>query len=56
MRGIPAGDFVLAAIPEEEAADWQDPRVLDRLMPGGVRVTINFGDKKMHELRTRTSR
>jgi protocatechuate 3,4-dioxygenase beta subunit len=56
MRGIPAGDFILAAIPEEEAADWQDPRVLDRLMPGGARVTINVGDKKMHDLRTRTSR
>jgi hypothetical protein len=56
MRGIPAGDYYLAAIPEEQAADWQDTRVLDQLARDAMRLTINYGEKKRQDLKTRSSR
>jgi hypothetical protein len=56
MRGIPAGDYYLAAIPEEQAADWQDTRVLDQLARDAMRLTINHGEKKRQDLKTRSSR
>lgn len=56
MRGVPPGDYFIAAIPDEQSSDWQDPRVLERLAREAVRLTITDGEKKTQDLRMRAPR
>jgi uncharacterized protein (DUF2141 family) len=56
MRGIPAGEYFLAAIPDEDAADWQDPKLLDIIARTATRVSIVDDGKKAQDLVTRNVR
>jgi hypothetical protein len=49
---LPPGDYYLAAVPDEAAVDWQDPRVLASLARDAARVTLDDGDRKTQDLRT----
>ncbi len=53
---VPVGEYHLTAIADEDAADWQDPAVLDALARAATRITINDGDQKTVTLRRRDSR
>jgi protocatechuate 3,4-dioxygenase beta subunit len=53
VHSIPPGDYYVVAIPEERAADWQDPAFLASLTSIATRVTIGDGDQKLVGLRTR---
>lgn len=53
---LPAGDYHLLAIPEEQSADWQDPDFLDLASRSAARVTVVEGDRKIQDLRTRSVR
>ena len=56
VHSIPAGDYYVVAIPDERAADWQDPAFLSSLTSVATRVTIGDGDQKLVGLRTREVR
>jgi hypothetical protein len=56
VHSIPAGDYYVVAIPEDRAADWQDPAFLESLTSAATRVTIGDGDQKLVGLRTREVR
>jgi hypothetical protein len=56
LHSIPAGDYYVVAIPEDRAADWQDPGFLASLTAVATRVTISDGDQKLVGLRTREVR
>jgi hypothetical protein len=49
FRDLPAGDYLLASIPEADSDEWQT--LLDRLAPGGVKVSIKSGDKTTQDLK-----
>ena len=51
-RGIPAGDYYAVAEPEELAADWQDPKLLESYVAAATQVRIEDGQKKAQALRT----
>ena len=53
---LPAGEYYVLAIPEEQSADWQDPEFLEAASRGAARVTIAEGERKIQDLRTRDVR
>lgn len=53
---LPPGDYHVAAVPDEQAADWQDPEVLHAISRLATRVTVTPGDRRVVDLRTRPLR
>ena len=54
--GLPAGDYYVTALPDELAADWQDPRTLASLARDATRVRVDDGQRKTQDLRTQQKR
>lgn len=52
MGSVPPGDYVLAAIPDEEAGNWDHPEVLLAAMRTGSRISIGRDQKKTLDLVT----
>lgn len=50
MRSVPAGDYYVVAIPDEQAGDWRDPAVLEALARIATQVTVTEGEHKMIDL------
>ena len=48
---IPAGSYYVAAIPEDLAADWNDPATLEVLARVATRLEIKASDVKSQDLR-----
>ena len=44
IRGSPAGEYLLAAVEVVEQGEWYDPRFLQRLRPGALRVSLAAGE------------
>ena len=56
FTSVPAGDYYVVAVPDEQAADWQDPASLELMSRLATRLTIAEGDQKLVDLRTREAR
>jgi len=56
ISGLPAGDYLIAAVPEAAAADWQNPDFLESLTRSATRVHIDEGEKKSQNLTTARAR
>jgi hypothetical protein len=52
---VPVGEYYVAVVADEDAADWQEPDFLDAVSRSATRVTINDGDQKTITLRKRSS-
>jgi hypothetical protein len=50
---LPPGDYLVAAVPDHQAADWRDPRFLETVAPSARHVTILDGERKTQDVRTR---
>ena len=50
MPDLPPGDYLLGAVTDIDPDDWQNPAVLDQLVPTSVKVTIGEGEKKVQDL------
>ena len=44
IRGLPAGEYLMAAVDVVEQGEWHDPRFLQRLRPGALRVSLAAGE------------
>jgi hypothetical protein len=53
---LPAGDYYVVAVPDEQSSAWQDPRTLDILSRLASSFTIADGEKKTQDLRTKEIR
>jgi hypothetical protein len=53
IRGLPAGDYLLAALTDVERDEWFDPAFLAQLVPAAVRVTLSDGAATTQNLRIR---
>ena len=51
LRVLP-GDYYVVAIPDESAAGWRDPKVLEPLSRRATRVRLFSGDTKVVDLTT----
>lgn len=49
---LPAGDYLLVAVPDESTANWQDPKVLKALARLAVPVTLGEGENRPVPLKT----
>jgi hypothetical protein len=61
MPDLPPGDYLLGVVTDIDPEDWQNPALLDQLVPTSVNVTIGEGEKKVQDLQlgrqtTRASR
>lgn len=52
INGLPAGDYVLVAIDDRLAADWEEPAFLNSLVRLGTRVTVPSSGAITIDLRT----
>lgn len=46
IRGVPPGDYLLAAVDAVQQGEWFDPVFLDRLRNGATRVSVREGETK----------
>jgi hypothetical protein len=51
FRGLPAGEYYLAAIDDVEPGEWFDPAFLQRLLPGAMKLAIADGEQKVQDIR-----
>jgi hypothetical protein len=56
IAGLPPGEYVVAAIPEAEAGDWHDPRVLRGVARTGARVLLGDGQSARQDVTTKSIR
>jgi hypothetical protein len=54
MPAPPPGEYRLVAIPDEQAADWQNPAFLARAAAVADRITVHDDESVTHDLRTRS--
>ena len=47
---MPPGDYLLSVVTDIDPEDWQNPALLDQLVPTSVKVTIGEGEKKEQDL------
>lgn len=52
LIGLPAGEYYVIAVPGSTVSDWRDPRFLESLSRGAVRVVLDDGGKKTVTLKT----
>jgi hypothetical protein len=50
IRDLPAGDYLLSALPDLDPDDAFSPAFLAQLVPASVRITIGEGEKKRQDL------
>jgi hypothetical protein len=51
FQGLPAGDYLLAAIDDVEYGEWFDPALLQRLVPTALRTVVADGEHKVQDIR-----
>jgi hypothetical protein len=51
IQGLPAGDYLLAAIADGDPDDWQNPAFLEQLIPASVRIRLIGGQPVVQGLR-----
>jgi len=52
LTGLPPGEYYVAAIHEEDVADWRDPQVLEDLSRGASQIRLTEGDARVQDLKT----
>ena len=53
---LPAGDYYVIAIPDEQASGWQEVAFLEEASRDAIRVRIAEGERKVQDLRVREVR
>jgi hypothetical protein len=51
LRGLPSGEYFVAALTDVEPGEWYDPAFLTNLIPGAVKVTLREGEATVQDLR-----
>jgi hypothetical protein len=50
ISGVPAGDYYLAAIADEDAGEWQTPEIMERIARQAVRISLKDGERIVHDV------
>ena len=51
VKGVPAGEYYLAALTDLESGEWNDPTLLERLIPSSIRVTLRDSEVTTQDVR-----
>ena len=51
FRGLPPGEYLVAAIDDIEPNEWFDPALLQRLLPTAFKIAIAEGEDKVQDIR-----
>jgi sarcosine oxidase gamma subunit len=51
VRGLPAGDYRIAAVTDVDPGEWFDPAFLEQLFAASTLVSLGEGEKKTQDLR-----
>lgn len=51
IRGVPSGDYLVAALTDLEPGEWNDPALLDELVSSAVRLTLREGETTRQDFR-----
>ena len=51
IRGLPPGDYYVAAIDPAEPGEWFEPAFLDQQRASAARLTLGDGDVKSQDFR-----
>ena len=51
IKGLPPGEYLLAAPTDLESGEWNDPVLLDQLAPSSLRVVLRDGETTRRDLR-----
>jgi len=52
ISNVPAGEYYVVAIADEDAVDWMNPVTLERLARAATTITLRDGEKRTLDLRT----
>ena len=47
---VPPGEYRIATLLDVESGAWLEPGFLDQLSPSSTRISIDEGEKKIHNL------
>ena len=50
-RGVPPGEYFLAALTDLEAGEWNDPSLLEELMRSSAKITLREGETTTQDFR-----
>ncbi|HEX5071241.1 MAG TPA: carboxypeptidase-like regulatory domain-containing protein [Vicinamibacterales bacterium] len=50
VRGLPPGDYFIAALTDVEEDEWHDAGFLRQVMPTSLKITLGEGEKKTQDL------
>jgi protocatechuate 3,4-dioxygenase beta subunit len=53
VRGLPAGDYFLAALTDVDASDLASAVFLEQLVPAAIRIPLGDGERKVQDVRVR---
>jgi protocatechuate 3,4-dioxygenase beta subunit len=56
FANLPAGEYRLAAVDDIEPGQWDDPAVLQQLLPMSMAVSVGEGEKKIQNVQIGSSR
>jgi hypothetical protein len=51
VKGLPPGEYFLAALTDLETGEWNDPTLLDELVRSSTRVTLRNGETTTQDFR-----
>ena len=51
VKGLPPGEYFLAALADLETGEWNDPALLDQLVPSSAKVTLRDGETTTQDFR-----
>ena len=51
IKGLPPGDYLLAAVTDVDQDEWQAVEFLDKLTSAAIKISIADGEKKIQDLR-----
>jgi hypothetical protein len=51
IKGLPAGDYYICALPDFELNTLYDPSFLEQLVPGSIKVSLVEGEKKTQNMK-----
>ena len=51
ISGLPAGEYLIAALTDLEPGEWNDPTLLERLVPFSIKVTLRDGELTTQDVR-----
>jgi uncharacterized protein (DUF2141 family) len=51
VKGLPPGEYFLAALADLETGEWNDPTLLDQLVPSSAKVTLRDGETTTQDFR-----